>query len=993
MDYKNHEITQHHSIKKAVNLSRQLMESFNSYHCFQLLANYLQGEVVKSDGIKIIQLGRDGELGTYTEYLYHSLSKKFTGKRSLVNRQGEASYGLIEGGLSAPKGMIVSVEQCAGGEFRYRCHEPKKAPYYRVPVNEGSCLEDGNLLEMDNEKYMLLYPLITYSEEDKAKKVIGMIFLWRDMDEDNEPPAYDNRDLKRLNFILPFLLLAFEHILKLELHKKEKRCLTHFFKSFEPNISIADALAIILNQIGELSGARHLLLLEQNSNSDSTFYSIANWSYPIEKEVVDSVAEFKSVLHHYYYDGKYRGICDDIQGKVKALDLTVRSDCLLADVPEYGLYDGVKPKRWIIVLLDKKDSGYEKVLPAYLWGNPSLLTELFISGVNLFCQYLEAHIRYKVKRLANFHVNKSCELSGQNKLKSLLQNAADEIKTSINCEAILIYHEEFVTRVLCTAPYNEKLIDISIDDISLSATALESGETQFVFDMQATYSSKPNFNLSKLKEIAYCLGVEEINSWLAAPIAEEKNNDEQDNEDQVKRGIIKVVTSIDQPYLNVANAKLLDAIAQRTFRQASELQNHHMLVALNDICNDLAPLQGQKMSSHLVAALRDKWLRPFIRHDCELVVLTRTTKGDQLVYGNSAGIPILTTLQQQDWQYLSQEISDGLVHTFAPNELLEFAEGKKLKIGLEAMAVPIEISGDKELCGHFFLFSKKKLKGYQAEHVKQAVKELSAILYQEKQIHDWRADAGMYRHIILSATQGVVSNAKLINKKVKSYIGDDVKSNNAKIIRRSIAQINSEVVKIRNWTHFQRVLYADRIEPHFSLSDLRVDLETWTARFQEMADNANILLEFAVNRKMAMARYDRTLIDVAFSNLIENAIKYSANMSKVYVYFEHQQEQAIIKVVNVGQSIPDSIKRDIFKYGNRGELQDKQAERNTIPGQGIGLYLAKKMVESHIEGSLLVKSKPNYAKTGIHDEAFNTFIIKFNHQLSRAERTKWITSL
>jgi signal transduction histidine kinase len=452
---------------------------------------------------------------------------------------------------------------------------------------------------------------------------------------------------------------------------------------------------------------------------------------------------------------------------------------------------------------------------------------------------------------------------------------------------------------------------------------------------------------------------------------------------------------------------LLEAVAQWTFRQVSELQHHQMLIVLNEICNQLAPLHGKAMSDLLVQSLRDDWLRPYIRYDCELVVLARTADGDQLVFGCSEVIAQIKPLEQKHWLFLSKQLNDNKVHTFTAKENIAFAAGFEFKLGYEAMAVPIAIPGDAGLCGHFFLFSHKKLKQYQANFVKEAVKELSAILYQEKQYHDWRADVGTYRHIILSATQGLASNAKIITKRVKRLVDAMVDDwPEANDIRRSAARIHSEVVKIRNWTHFQRILYATHITPDYKLNDLKVDIRDWTARFKEMAAYAKVDLVIADDGQLAMARYDSELIDVAFSNLLENAIKYSPSGKKIVVSYQYVGEYKVnLSVINVGPEIPDVISKNIFEYGNRGlegvvnnEGDEKNASSNTatqlnnqriIPGQGIGLYLARKMVESHFGGLLEFTSEPNPLSSDKNDAASHEFFIEFEHQLGKAERGRW----
>jgi hypothetical protein len=912
--------------RQTIKLSQQLMGSTNVKQSLQLLADFISAEVVPSDGIKIIQLSRDGELGTFIEYSYHSEDDEFKGRRKVHSHLSPTNEGLVEGGLRSRKGLIVNGEQMADGSLRYACFEQGQSmSCYREPIDESTGGESTDK-DFDKEFHMLLYPLKVFCKNETEAKVVGMLFLWREIKNGIEPELYQHNSLNKLTRLLPFLLLAFEHILLLERHEKERHCLTEIYTSFKPDISIEQAFATILQQIGVLSGARHLLLLEQNSTSKDVCYSIANWSFTDEKtnKNVDTKQRFEQAFKHFYYTGEVDSIVSEVQVSASQLDLSVRSQALVVEVPEHGLHGGVKALKWIICLLDSEQSGYENVMPAYLWGNPTLLNQLFAAGTSLFSQYLESHIRFTIRQLNKFRLDKNQAGDGDELIKALLQDTANKLQLSLNCGSVLIYQEEYAPKVICTSPVNDKLIDTVIDGVSLSAKSLEEGLTQFVFDMQANFTTKPYINESELVKIAHDLDCKHIHSWVATPIAIE-TSDLESTAEQIKRGIIKVVTTEQQPYLNIANVKLLEAVAQRTFRQVSELQHHQMLIVLNDICNQLALLHGDELSTTLVSLLRNKWLRTYIRYHCELVVLARTTHGDQLVFGCSEEMQQIPVIKQHHWLYLSKQLEDDQVHTFSAHEKIPFGAEFDYKLDYEAMAVPISITGDAELCGHFFLFSHKKLKQYQA-------------------------DSCTYRHTILSATQGVASNAKLITKRVKQFLTTTGENwPEAETLRRCAARINSEVVRIRNWSHLQRVVYSEHVEPSYKLCDLRVDVRDWLARFEEMAAYAGVKL---VNRSAgdkAVARYDSEMIDVAFSNLIENALKYSPKGGFVTVNYEYMANDIKIEVASAGSEIPIAIKQSIFEYGNRGTAKaqndvgaNNQSNSETpgkriIPGQGIGL--------------------------------------------------------
>ena len=79
-----------------------------------------------------------------------------------------------------------------------------------------------------------------------------------------------------------------------------------------------------------------------------------------------------------------------------------------------------------------------------------------------------------------------------------------------------------------------------------------------------------------------------------------------------------------------------------------------------------------------------------------------------------------------------------------------------------------------------------------------------------------------------------------------------------------------------------------------------------------------------------------------FTNLIENAIKYS-HEEPIHISINDQKENWLIEVADLGPGIPNSEKSRVFqKFYRLG-----REETRTSKGTGLGLYIVKKIVESH----------------------------------------------
>lgn len=94
----------------------------------------------------------------------------------------------------------------------------------------------------------------------------------------------------------------------------------------------------------------------------------------------------------------------------------------------------------------------------------------------------------------------------------------------------------------------------------------------------------------------------------------------------------------------------------------------------------------------------------------------------------------------------------------------------------------------------------------------------------------------------------------------------------------------------------------------------------------------------------------KPLLSQAFSNIIENAVKYSDRMAEVTIEvsaIDTRGEEVLATVTSKGIPLPEKDQSVVFERGYR-----TQEARNQYPaGTGFGLYIAKRIVEIH-EGAI-----------------------------------------
>jgi signal transduction histidine kinase len=93
----------------------------------------------------------------------------------------------------------------------------------------------------------------------------------------------------------------------------------------------------------------------------------------------------------------------------------------------------------------------------------------------------------------------------------------------------------------------------------------------------------------------------------------------------------------------------------------------------------------------------------------------------------------------------------------------------------------------------------------------------------------------------------------------------------------------------------------------------------------------------------------KPLISQVFSNILENAVKYSHKHTRITISGSYLKEQGAVQVSlrNYGIPLSDADIARIFERGYRSE----QAKRKYPAGTGFGLYIARRIVELH-EGTI-----------------------------------------
>lgn len=138
--------------------------------------------------------------------------------------------------------------------------------------------------------------------------------------------------------------------------------------------------------------------------------------------------------------------------------------------------------------------------------------------------------------------------------------------------------------------------------------------------------------------------------------------------------------------------------------------------------------------------------------------------------------------------------------------------------------------------------------------------------------------------------------------------------------------------------------------------DINQVLRNVIRRCDHLAKRKNIEI-VAELEPLFSIRVDEDLLKTVLTNLLENAIKYSPDNSKVLITSEEINNELVVQIADQGRGIAREEIPHIFERFYRA-----RNSRSNTPGNGIGLFLAKYFVELH-NGHIEVESEINKGST------------------------------
>lgn len=203
---------------------------------------------------------------------------------------------------------------------------------------------------------------------------------------------------------------------------------------------------------------------------------------------------------------------------------------------------------------------------------------------------------------------------------------------------------------------------------------------------------------------------------------------------------------------------------------------------------------------------------------------------------------------------------------------------------------------------------------------------------------------GMMSHDLKTPLARIQGMTELISKDKNPLTSNQ--SEALSTIKASTEDLVTFINTILNYAKIE----SQGIELHKQSKDINSLIKEIILKYDFLAKLKHIQIQLELEPLFSL-NIDPDLIKQVLSNLIENAIKYSPENSKILITSEEYNNHVVIQVADQGSGIdPEEIDKIFLKF-----FRSANAKSSAIKGSGLGLYLAKYFTELH-KGKLTCES-------------------------------------
>ena len=494
--------------------------------------------------------------------------------------------------------------------------------------------------------------------------------------------------------------------------------------------------------------------------------------------------------------------------------------------------------------------------------------------------------------------------------------AADLLKETTNCDAALVYSLRPEGMEVCgTSPRMPRMIGLRPGQESLTNWSITHQEpVQIVEIPDVTDPHHDDVDQAALSEITDALGWEGVASWICYPVTHEGTC----------VGLIKLLTQEGGRFLGHCQVEVLKAVADRAAQEMRQISERLNLEKLNTLSNDLAAKEGEALAKDMAVRLRE-WSDTFIRPGCRVAVVSSVTVDEPEIFAVSPGI-------DEDLQAALRLRSHAL----------DGDEGQWSDQAVHGMAMPVRVAGSEHPRGHLFVLANESFRTVDRLAAQEAAREVAILVDQERRRLEWAQKVALFRHAVLGPVQGLTSAARTLHELLDEA---EFKDKDPELVATLRGLVEKEAEALRLWRVNQRLYTRGRHEVERRNTPLRPVVKRCAQRFEEVLATRGItfFLDWRVKGSVDFP-FDPDALDLVLCNVLDNSRKYSFYNREVVLAVHVDERWVHIRVEDVGHPIPQEMDEVIYQVGERLTWKDPI---RTIDGSGLGLPMAKALVEAH----------------------------------------------
>lgn len=891
----------------AARVARQLAHATDAQDALQNIAQTLQAHV-GATGVKVFVLVRDrGMLSIQQIYRTgmggrRSVKVPFTKERGLAGRVLSGStwwYARHPAGVSDATPSLV---WSGDGTETTVLPVPADAYFPEKPPP-------------DDEENQILVPLLHNG------KPAGVLAVWR-KEEPNFNAALDVESLLRL---APHVASACSRIATAEAVNEQAKATEGLTQDINVQDSPSHALRRSLRRILELSLGAHAVLLRADPNRRGRFFYAVSWSY--EQEATRELDAIRDMNLDLGPDAReWRGRAQTFLEQRHVPGHTPRTVLQLSEqrhaVP------------WALVAILDRESMAEK----------STFDPIFrMKVIESFSGFVGSMIPNFVRAAA---LNASRALrpaaTGDEDYKNVLERAAnvaatlekEKEKQKFHAAALVYYGEGPDLRLMAVYPPNDKVKVLPDGKHSLARHAMRERQPMLVSDLSDREEALlAKVDMTALRAISAAFGWKEVRSLLACPLVYRDRS----------FGVIKLVTPSPGPFLTEDHRTVVQAVAERAAEEAERARHADAVRGLNQIANKLAGKQGDELAQAVIQEF-ERWGSDHFGRAVKVALVTRVGSGSIILQRASRGIDL-------GWvSHYSEDLKSRGARW--PVAGIPSPEGAPMQ---GALVEPLALASRPDLIGHLFLFSEVAWTDRDAELAHEAARELSVIVHGEVLVDEWRFYEGLVRHAFLAPVQGLQSAAEVLAEIAEAADTEPEATKDA------LRQVREEVAVLRTWRETLSHLAPLRQGRSLDITHREVAFanlvaqcfERYKALFKGRGIKAELKLPLG---DITLKRADPHLLDIALSNLLDNAFKYGFYNREVTLELSVGEKYVVVRVTDIGHGIPED--KALAIYIPHGRVAKGDTLRS-IQGEGLGLYLVKEIAKAH-GGDLMHTSEPEH---------------------------------